>query len=189
MFWPGRGEVPGRFGYGERTSTQKIFTGSFYRCKDGWVAGMDARRRWAPMVAWLSAAGWAEGLDDPRYLDQTERDAVGAKIQDVLERFTASRTMEELVEEGQQHGMFVFPTYTAREIVNDRHLKERGFFTPVAGPNGEELIYPGPPYRLSETPARLRPAPRLGQDNEVVFHAELGVAKERLADLKRAGVI
>ena len=189
MFWPGRQEIPGRFGYGERTSTQRIYTGSFYRCKDGWVAGIDSRRRWEPLVRWLSTTGLAEDLADPRYLDQAERDKEGSRIQAILERAIGSFTMAALVEDCQKQGLFVFPTYTAREIVKDPHLRARGFFTTVIGPDGEELVFPGPPYRLSETPARLRPAPRLGEHNLAVYHDELGIPKLQLATLRALGAI
>lgn len=50
--------------------------------------------------------------------------------------------------------------------------------------------YPGPPYKWSESPARIaRPAPCLGEHNEEVYCQELGFSKEDLVALRGAGVI
>jgi crotonobetainyl-CoA:carnitine CoA-transferase CaiB-like acyl-CoA transferase len=184
--------VPRRFGYGARTSdrSRTAVMGSFHRCKDGWVTGLGQQANWQGLVEWLTEKGFADDLADPKYSEREERNRAGAHIYDILARFAASCTMEELVEDGQRHGMFLFPTYTAREIVNDPHLKARDFFREVEYAHLDEPItYPGPPYRLQATPARARPAPRLGEHNLAVYHEELGVAQERLLTLKALGVI
>ena len=192
MFWPGRHEVPKRFGYGQRTSNVPIYASSFYPCKDGWITGLGTQaRNWTDMVTWLTEEGFVEDLADPKYNDQEVRVKNAAHIQDIITRFAAARTMEELTAAGQGYHMFVFPTFTAKDIVNDAHLKERDFFVQVDHPElGEAITYPGPPFRLSETPWRIsRRAPLLGEHNIEVYHGELGIPKQRLVLLKTAGAI
>jgi benzylsuccinate CoA-transferase BbsE subunit len=68
-------------------------------------------------------------------------------------------------------------------------LAARGWFQKVAR-GGEALRYPGPPYRLAETPAGIeRPAPRLGEHNVEVYCGELGLSLENLQALTAAGVV
>jgi crotonobetainyl-CoA:carnitine CoA-transferase CaiB-like acyl-CoA transferase len=48
---------------------------------------------------------------------------------------------------------------------------------------------PGMPSRFGRTQWSLRrPAPHLGQHSEEVFCGELGVARDRLSELRKAGV-
>jgi crotonobetainyl-CoA:carnitine CoA-transferase CaiB-like acyl-CoA transferase len=45
-------------------------------------------------------------------------------------------------------------------------------------------------FRLSETPGAIRfPGRRLGQDNDEVYGERLGLAPERIGELREAGVI
>lgn len=192
MFWPGRGEIPKRFGYGQRTSTAAAVASSFYRCKDGWVTGLGTQgRTWPEMAAWLKSAGAEDDLEDPRYEDPQERIRSAAHIEEVIGRFALAFTMEDLVETGQKYRMFVFPCYGAGDIVNDPHLEDRKFFVNVDHPElGASIKYPGVPYRHSGTPARIsRRAPRVGEHNAEVYQQLLGISKERLVALKSLGAI
>ncbi|MBI2885942.1 MAG: CoA transferase [Chloroflexi bacterium] len=192
MFWPGRRESPGRFGYGQRTSNVPIYASSFYPCKDGWITGLGTQaRNWPDMVAWLQDEGVAEDLGDPHYLEEQVRVANATHIQDILSRFAASRTMEELANGGQGHHLFLFPAFSVKDIVHDVHLKQRNFFVKVPHPElDEEITYPGAPYGLTETPWRIaRRAPLLGEHNHEVYVQELGIPPQKLALLRTAGAI
>ena len=53
-----------------------------------------------------------------------------------------------------------------------------------------EVLYPGPPYRFSETPMNLnRRAPLLGEHNFEVFVKELGYTPDQLVALAQAGAV
>jgi crotonobetainyl-CoA:carnitine CoA-transferase CaiB-like acyl-CoA transferase len=191
MFWPGRHEIPKRFGYGQRTSTQANYIGSFHKCKDGWITGLAGQgANWPYMVEWLTETGFVEDLADEKYADRAERVKYAAHIQAILARFAANFTMREMEEAGQRHRIHVFPTFTVGDILQDEHLASREFFRRVGYPELQARVtYPAPPYRLSETPARLGPAPRLGQHNREVYQDELGLASEELLRLYSLGVI
>lgn len=192
MFWPGKKEIAKRFGYGQRSSNVPIYASSFYPCKDGWITGLGTQaRNWPDMVAWLTETGFVEDLADPKYNSQDGRLGAAAHIQDIMTRFAAAHTMDELTDGGQKYHMFVFPTYTAANIVHDPHLKARNFFQQVEHKGlGESITYPGAPYGLSETPWRIsRAAPHIGEHNLEIYHQELGIPKQRLVTLKSLGVI
>jgi formyl-CoA transferase len=99
--------------------------------------------------------------------------------------------MDELVDGGQSRHLFIMPMYTAKDVANDLHLHERGFFHPVAHPElGVTVAYPGPPYQLSETPAVVRTrAPLVGEHNLEIYSGELGIDAQQLGVLKAAGAI
>lgn len=192
MFWPSKHEIPRRFGYGQRTSNAPIAASSFYPCKDGWVTGLGTQgRTWSEMVAWLKAAGFADDLEDPKYNDPQERFRSAAHIEQVMARFAKAHTMQELVEEGQEYHLFIFPCYRAGDIASDPHLHDRGFFAMIEHPElGATIKYPGPPYRFSKTPARTsRRAPRVGEHNAEIYRDLLGISKERSITLRSLGVI
>ena len=51
------------------------------------------------------------------------------------------------------------------------------------------LTYPGAPYRLSQTPWSIRPAPHLGEHNDEIYGGHLGVSREELRLLWQMGII
>ncbi len=76
------------------------------------------------------------------------------------------------------------------ELANSEHLRERDYFQKIDHPEAGELVYPGAPYKLSETPWNIRrPAPRLGEHNEEILCGRLGLAKKDLTGLRTAGII
>jgi crotonobetainyl-CoA:carnitine CoA-transferase CaiB-like acyl-CoA transferase len=55
---------------------------------------------------------------------------------------------------------------------------------------GQSLKYPGPPFRLSETPWRIvRRAPLIGEHNVEIYEKELGFSEEQLALLRAKKVV
>jgi len=77
---------------------------------------------------------------------------------------------------------------TAAELLDNEQLWERGFYSI---PDGEEkLVYPGAPYKLSESGWQLTStAPQVGQHNNQVYCEELGLSAKELQDLIKAGVV
>lgn len=51
-----------------------------------------------------------------------------------------------------------------------------------------EVTYPGAPFRLSETPARVGKAPLLGEDNETIYNG-IGLGRDDLVTLTQQGII
>ena len=83
------------------------------------------------------------------------------------------------------------PVRTAREVVSDPHLVERGVWVDIEHPRRGKTRVPISPIRLhgSAPSAIERPAPLLGQDTDRVLSELLGLTAEDLAALHAAGVI
>ncbi|MCY3568329.1 MAG: CoA transferase [Chloroflexi bacterium] len=81
-----------------------------------------------------------------------------------MHHFVAKKTMAECFERAVRDSFMMAPLYTMEDIANDAHLAARDFWVELEGHR-----YPGPFAKLSETPLQLvRPAPTLGQDQELL---------------------
>ena len=83
-----------------------------------------------------------------------------AHIHEGLTKFSAGEGGWEMYEGGQSRRLLFGIVSTPEDIAKSPQLKFRKWLTPVEDPNiGETLEYPGPPYRLSETPWAIRSRP------------------------------
>jgi crotonobetainyl-CoA:carnitine CoA-transferase CaiB-like acyl-CoA transferase len=99
-------------------------------------------------------------------------------------------TQQELFIRGQELGVPTCPIYYLNQFVEDRHIKARGFFTEVKHPEVGSALYPGVPFKMTETPPAVRrPAPTLGQHNIEIWCNEMGLSRDELVALRGAGVI
>jgi crotonobetainyl-CoA:carnitine CoA-transferase CaiB-like acyl-CoA transferase len=99
-------------------------------------------------------------------------------------------TQQELFTRGQELGVPTCPIYYLDQFVGDRHIKARGFFTEVKHPEVGSALYPGVPFKMTETPPTVsRPAPTLGQHNIEIWCNEMGLSRDELVALRGAGVI
>ena len=176
-----------------------------FPCRDGHIAlmGVLNSREWGPMVAWLAGEGMAEDLTDDSWRILVENAGPGpltqaavtdeelAHVDAILARFFLKHTKAELAEEALRRRIMLFPVHTPRDLLEHPQLTAREFFRPVEHPElGQTLCYPGAPYRLSETPWRLRRrAPLIGEHNAAIYGGELGLSRAELAVLMAAGAI
>jgi len=211
QYWDIRKELRGRVGNERRLPAVGV-----YECQDGYVAFMVGipgfGAPWPALTRWMVDEGKAEDLLEERWqnlfgqLDMrliaeiyfghdTEVVATWvprlAHIDEVLARFIKSYTKTQLYEEGQRRGLLVAPVNNPQDLFENPQLNYRRWFTPVDHPElATTITYPGPPYRLSEAPWRIRHhPPRIGEHNQEVYCGELGLSQEQLATLADAGVI
>ncbi len=168
--------------------------------KDGRYLNIFATGRdpdaWKRLVEWLASEGMADDLADPKYDDPLVRTGAATHqepyhVAEVLGRFFARHTAEELYQGGQARGLPWSIVRYPEESLADEHFRDRGFFVEVPHPEvGRTLTYPGEPYRFSTTPWRLRRrAPLVGQDNAAVLGGELGLSAGELDQLRRQGIV
>ena len=75
--------------------------------------------------------------------------------------------------------------------MEDGHLNDRGFWTPVEHPElGETFTYPGPAGIYNGSPWRIsRRAPLVGEHNAEVLCGELGLTSAELSVLAESGAV
>jgi crotonobetainyl-CoA:carnitine CoA-transferase CaiB-like acyl-CoA transferase len=112
-------------------------------------------------------------------------------VEDTLNRFCKKRMKEDLVAEAQARSAGWAPVFGPREIVESKQLAGRDYFVRVQHEDlGESFIYPGAPFKLSETPwAQRGRAPHAGEHNEQVYGELVGLDAAELRRLKMRMVI
>ena len=165
-----------------------------YPAKDGHVAlfvlapgGAD----FPELVNWLREKGKQEDLDEEPYasliptlnmatLTQimgNPESAVGIvpqllHIHEVLLRFFADLPAVEAYEEGQRRRLLVGLVSKPNDLAENRQLRARDWFRQLEVDFLHRAIeFPGPPFRLSETPAVISRPPRLGEHTDEVLAA------------------
>ena len=104
--------------------------------------------------------------------------------------YTQEYTMLELFEAGSREGVPIAPIMKVNDFYDSPHTRARELFVEVDHPIAGKGEYPGPPYKWSETPAKIqRPAPCLGEHNEEVYCNELGFSKDELIALRNVRVL
>jgi benzylsuccinate CoA-transferase BbsE subunit len=184
-----------------------------YECRDGYVyafVGTPGGAPWSDLLQWMIDEGAAEDLTEEPYHDvcmnlnmpfltglMREPASLPAKMQalnridQVLCRFIAGKGKWEMYEGTQRRRLLFGIVSTPEDIAKNPQLQHRQWLTPVEHPDLQDTLqYPGPPYRLSETPwaIRRRP-PLLGEHNTEIYSGELGVKREDLERLSAAGAI
>jgi len=161
-----------------------------FPCRDGYIL-LSLFQQWETLVEWLDSEGVAGDLTDKKWLNRETRLQNLDYIIEVLERWTRSRNVEELVEKGQ---LMRFPWAEVNSIprlVNNPQLKERHFFIDTEDPeSGKKYKYPGVPCKLSRSPWQVSTGvPELGEHNSEIYQGELGISEADLYLLAKDGII
>ena len=80
----------------------------------------------------------------------------------MVDCFFLTKSSDEAFKEGQRRQIPIGVLYAPEDLLDDEHLKDRGFFTTVEGEEGP-ITYPGAPYVFSGFGTVRRRPPRLGE--------------------------
>jgi crotonobetainyl-CoA:carnitine CoA-transferase CaiB-like acyl-CoA transferase len=161
-----------------------------FPCQDGYIL-LSLAQQWETLVEWLNSEGMAEDLTENKWLDEAEQQKNVQHIIDVLEKWTRSHTVKELVELGQ---LMRFPWASVDsidQVVNNPQLKDRGFFVEARDPvSSQAYIFPGAPVKMGQSRWQVNPiiAPP-GEYNREIYSRRLGLAESEIEELIRTGVI
>ena len=128
--------------------------------------------------------------DDPRYVSHAARGVNQTELDERISAWTRTLTSEALLARLEQHGVPFGKVYSAPDMLDDPQFAAREAIAtvnhPVFGQVRMQNVFP----KLSETPGEIRwPGPALGEHTDAVLGERLGLAADRLAALKTAGVI
>jgi crotonobetainyl-CoA:carnitine CoA-transferase CaiB-like acyl-CoA transferase len=142
---------------------------------------------WWHFVDLMGNPEWAK---NELFKDYTSRSQFWDALKPLILDWTKEHTMDEIYRGSQARGSAIGALYTAKDMLVDRQMAERGFFAEVEHPEIGKLKYPGVPYRFSDIP-RENPtaAPLLGQNNEEIYCGRMGYSKQDLVKLGEAGII
>ena len=161
-----------------------------FPCRDGYIL-LSLFLHWETLVEWLESEGMAGDLADKKWWDREYRLKSLDHAIEVLERWTKTHTVADLVELGQ---LMHFPwagVTSIPEMINNPQLKERGFFIEVERPESDKnYMIPGVPCNLSRSPWQVGDRiPGIGEHNMRIYQGELGLSEDEMNALNKDGVI
>jgi formyl-CoA transferase len=127
---------------------------------------------------------------DARYVNHQARGAHQRELDERIGRWTAGRSVAELLDLMDKSGVPAGQIYRAPEMLADPHFAAREAIVQVPHPQFGKLRMQNVAPKLSATPGGIRsPSPALGEHNDEVYLGLLGLARERYDALKAARVI
>ena len=136
------------------------------------------------------AMGRPDLKTDPKFVDHASRGANQAELDAIISEWTATFVLADLLILLEGKGVPASRVFRAPDMLEDPQFAAREAVVsvehPVFGPIRMQNAFP----KLSATPGKVRwPGPTLGQHTDEVLAARAGCSVERLADLRKAGVI
>ena len=180
------GQAPPRIG----NRDEYMAPHGLFRCQgeDRWVSIVVANAdEWQRLCQAMDQPGLAT---DARFATVTERKKNEDELEALISAWTEARTDAQVTQTLQAVGVAAFPALTNKEIAEDKHLDERGFFVEHGHPEVGVRRHAGVPWVFSETPCQVRkPAPCLGQDTDTVLQDVLGYSADEVATLRANEVL
>jgi crotonobetainyl-CoA:carnitine CoA-transferase CaiB-like acyl-CoA transferase len=157
------------------------------REQGSWIAiAVRTDDEWRGLCEVLAEPGW---IGDERFVDQLSRWQHRAELDELIAPAVRGHEVHALAELLQDHGVPATAMETVHDLVEDAHLKARGFFIeidhPETGPKGAIAT----PFRLGNGLPAYRHAPLFGADTDAVLEDLLGYTPDELAALRQAGAL
>lgn len=157
-----------------------------YRAKDGWIALTVATAAHGEML--LLVTDLNHLMDEPGITTVTDVMLNGPLLDPALNGWLAQHTVAEAVDILQSVRLASGPVLTMRQLLDDPHLAERGWWR-SATVEGREVRIPGPPFHIGgvewRTEPTLAPTPPPAEVVVDVEAAERPLAGIRVLDLTR----
>ena len=154
---------------------------------DEWVAvsiGTDAE-----FTALCGVLDRNELITDARYADVVSRRHHHDDLDEIVSAWTRGHSQDEAAAVLQAAGVSAAPVLKIQRLMQDQHLRARGFWETVSHPAAGTWDMEGPVWRMSRTPGHVRtPAPMFGEHNQWVLGELLGLSEAEIAALEAEGV-
>ncbi|MCR4394216.1 MAG: CoA transferase [Dehalococcoidales bacterium] len=161
-----------------------------FPCKDGYIL-LSLFRDWTTLVELMDASGMAGDLLDDRWKNAEERLKNLDHIIEIIEQWTSSNSVDELVNLGQLMRLSWARVATLEDVLNNPQLNFRGFFQEGSdSQSGKRFRYPGSPCKMEKSPWQIGLKNVQSPDyNQQIYSRELGLSDTEIADLTREGII
>ena len=166
-----------------------IAPSNVYSCRDGpFMIGANNDRIFARLA---EAMEQPELAQDPRYATHLARGDNQAELDEIINAWTATLTIDAVEALMNAHSIPAGRVYRAPDMIDDPHFAAREAIVEVDTIRFGKLKMQGAFPKFSDTPSAIRrPAPATpGQDNVEVYGALLGLDDSELDELCKAGAI
>lgn len=161
---------------------------SIEQCKDGYIGiTLLTGQHWKDFCIMTEMYDW---IDDERFTTLDKRLENKEIFQERLDNWLTQRTKKEIIALGSEWKIPVNLVPDFEEMIDLQQYQERGSFEKVNHPVIGEVMQPGAPFHMFETPWKIHsPAPLLGEHNNDIFQTTLGLSEEDIRILDTEGVI
>jgi CoA:oxalate CoA-transferase len=159
-----------------------------YPCTDGHVAiHIVTEGHWRNL---LKTMGQEELAEDPRFKTNADRVAHMDETDAIVSEWTRTLPKMEVFARAKANRVPCAPVRTAPEVMHDPHMHERGMLEHVEHPELGRIVVQTTPLRLhGSAKPPMRPSPKVGQHNDEIYGAWLGLSAAEIAALREEGVI
>jgi crotonobetainyl-CoA:carnitine CoA-transferase CaiB-like acyl-CoA transferase len=156
--------------------------------EDRWIAvAVEDDAAWGRLVRVL---GRPELAADPRYATTEARKAHEDEVEAIVTAWTSTRAPEDATPTLQAAGVAACTAATNRDLAEDPHLNQRGFFVELPHPEVGVRKHAGVPWRMSASDCRVRSAaPCVGADTDAVLRDVCGYSDAEIGRLREAGAL
>ena len=175
----------------ERTGSAlpNIAPSNLYECKDG--SFLIAANQDTVFGRLCDAMQMPELASNERYATHTARGANQVELDEIIEQWTRTLSMDEIDTLMQEHGVPAGRIYRAPDMLDDPHFLARDAIINVDSERFDNLKMQNVFPKMSATQGQVRwPGPlELGAHNDEVYGKLLGKSETELAELRAKGVI
>lgn len=160
-----------------------------YRTADGaWVAVSASATRIAERV--LTLVGHPEVTEEPWFAQGRGRAEHADLIDGYVSEWIAARPLAEVMAEFTRVGAAIAPVYSAKDLVEDEHVRATEMLTTVDDPDLGPMLMHNVMWRMSATPGSIRFTGRsLGADTDEILLGELGLTEDDVKELRANGTV
>ena len=180
------GELSGRVG--NRHGGLSLAPYNVYEAADGHIAIVCAtEHHWHNILA---AMGRDDLRDNPKFSTNKARVEHLDDTDDLVETWTRSLTRDEFFALSKKHNIPAAPVRDLNEVMNDRHMHERGALAHFNDPELGDIVLPDTPIIMHGVDRlTITASPALGQHNSMVYGQRLGLSDHDLQQLREQQII
>ena len=162
---------------------------SMFKTKDGKYLTLAA----STQGVWLrlaEAIGRKDMTTDPKFIDNPARVENSVECNGIVGAWIEQHSRDEVIEHFDKHGVAYSAVFDMEDAFRDIQYRAREAMVRVPDPDLGEAIVQNVVPKFSATPGSVDFLGRkLGEDNEEILCGELGLSKEKLQELKAAGIV
>jgi len=162
---------------------------SMFKTKDGKYLTLAASTQnvWVRLA---KAIGREELTTDPKFIDNSVRVMNSAEVNGIVGAWIEQHTRDEVIERFDQFEVAYSPVFDMEDVFRDVQYRAREAMVRVPDSDLGEAIVQNVVPKFSATPGSVDfLGAAMGAHNQEIYGNELGLSKERLKQLKDAGII
>ena len=160
------------------------------RGDDRWIViVVSSDTEWESLKGAMSRPQWAEGAKFGTALARWHN---RHELDELIGTWTAQHDDLELARRLQGLGIAAGSAMTAQDLVNNFHLRERGYMWEFSNPQAPAVgsrLFAGRPFRDPGNPMSIAKVAGLGQDNEAILAELAGLSPAEIGELESEGVV